>query len=167
MSVLVLNSQYLPIQTTSVKRAIALIYRGVAVTEKFTEQVWKSISSQFVLPSVIRLINFHKLPPRNNKLSKKNILIRDKNICQYCKEKCTDRTLTIDHILPKSRGGTSKWENLVTACRRCNITKADRTPEEAGMFLHTKPIRLNIYTYTTILRNKCEMYPDWSEFLYN
>ena len=62
MSVLVLNSQYLPIQTTSVKRAIALIYRGVAVTEKFTEQVWKSISSQFVLPSVIRLINFHKLP---------------------------------------------------------------------------------------------------------
>lgn len=167
MSVLVLNSQYLPIQTTSVKRAISLIYRGVAVAEKCTQQAWKSISSEFVLPSVIRLINFHKLPPRNSKLSKKNILIRDKYTCQYCKEKCSDRTLTIDHILPKSRGGTAKWENLVTSCRRCNMTKANRTPEEAGMVLQSQPFRLNWYTYTSILRNKCELYPDWSEFLYN
>jgi 5-methylcytosine-specific restriction endonuclease McrA len=167
LSVLVLNSQYLPIQTTSVKKAIKLIYRGVAVAEKYSEQVWKSISSEFILPSVIRLINFHKLPTRNNKLSKKNILIRDKNTCQYCKEKHSERTLTIDHIIPKSRGGSSKWDNLVAACKRCNAFKADRTPEEAGMKLAVKPTKLSIYTHTTILRNKSEIYPDWSEFLYN
>jgi len=167
MSVLVLNSQYLPIQTTSVKKAIKLIYRGVAVAEKYTDMMWHSISSEIILPSVIRLINFHKIPVKTYKLSKKNILIRDRYTCQYCKQTVSDRSLTIDHIIPKSRGGSSKWENLVTACKRCNSIKADRTPEEAGMLLLSKPSRISIHTHTTILRNRGEIYPDWSEFLYN
>jgi 5-methylcytosine-specific restriction endonuclease McrA len=167
MSVLVLNSQYLPIQTTSVKKAIKLIYRGVAVAEKYTDIMWHSISSEIILPSVIRLINFHKIPVKTYKLSKKNILIRDRYTCQYCKQTVSDRSLTIDHIIPKSRGGSSRWENLVTACKRCNSIKADRTPEEAGMLLLSKPSRISIHTHTTILRNRGEIYPDWSEFLYN
>jgi 5-methylcytosine-specific restriction endonuclease McrA len=166
-NVLILNSQYLPIQTTSVKRAIKLIYRGVAVTEKYSDKVWKSISSEIVLPAVIRLINFHKLPIRTYKLSKKNILIRDKFTCQYCAEILSERSLTIDHIVPKSKGGSSKWENLVAACKRCNTKKADKTPEEAGLWLSKKPTRLSIHTHTTILRNKGESYPEWSEFLFN
>lgn len=166
MSVLVLNSQYLPIQTTSVKKAIKLIYRGVAVAEKYTEQVWKSISSEVFLPAVIRLINFHRLPNRSYKLSKKNILVRDKYTCQYCSGVFSDRTLTLDHVLPKSRGGSSRWENLVTACRKCNSKKADRTPEEAGMRLLSKPTKLTVHTHTTILRNRGESRPEWSEFLF-
>jgi 5-methylcytosine-specific restriction endonuclease McrA len=167
MSVLVLNSQYLPIQTTSIKKAIKLIYRGVAVAEKYTDKMWHSISTEIILPSVIRLINFHKIPVKTYKLSKKNILIRDRYTCQYCKQTVSDRSLTIDHIIPKSRGGSSRWENLVTACKRCNSIKADRTPEEAGMLLLSKPSKIGIHTHTTILRNRGEIYPDWSEFLYN
>ena len=167
MSVLVLNSQYLPIQTTSVKKAIKLIYRGVAVAEKYSDKVWKSISSEIILPAVIRLINFHKLPNRTYKLSKKNILIRDKYTCQYCTEVLSERSLTIDHIIPKSKGGSSKWENLVTACKKCNTKKADKTPEEAGLKLHSRPSKLTVHTHTTILRNKGESYPEWSEFLFN
>lgn len=167
MSVLVLNSQYLPIQTTSVKKAIKLIYRGVAVAEKYSDKVWKSISSEIILPAVIRLINFHKLPNRTYKLSKKNILIRDKYTCQYCKETLSERSLTIDHIIPKSKGGSSRWENLITACKKCNTKKADKTPEEVGMKLLSRPTKLTVHTHTTILRNKGEDYPEWSEFLFN
>jgi 5-methylcytosine-specific restriction endonuclease McrA len=167
MSVLVLNSAYLPIQTTSIKKAIKLIYRGVAVAEKYTNEVWKSISSEILLPAVIRLVNFHRLPNKSYKLSKKNVLVRDKYICQYCSGLFSERILTLDHVIPKSRGGSSKWENLVAACRKCNAKKADRTPQEAGMVLLSKPTKLTIHTHTTILRNKGESRPEWSEFLFH
>ena len=167
MTVLVLNSQYLPIQTTSVKKAVKLIYRGVAVAEKYTEHVWKSISSEMILPAVIRLINFHRLPNRSYKLSKKNILIRDRYVCQYCSGIFSERTLTLDHVIPKSKGGSSRWENLVAACKKCNSKKADKTPEEACMRLLSKPTKLTVHTHTTILRNKGESRPEWSEFLFN
>jgi len=167
MSVLVLNSQYLPIQTTSVKKAIKLVYRGVAEIEKYSDKIWKSVSSEIILPAVIRLVNFHRLPNRSYKLSKKNILVRDKHTCQYCNIVFSERTLTLDHVIPKSKGGSSRWENLVTACRKCNSKKADRTPEEAGMKLLSKPTRLTVHTHTIILRNRGESHPEWAEFLFN
>lgn len=167
MSVLVLNSSFLPIQTTSVKKAIKMIYRGVATVEKYSSIVWKSISSEITLPAVIRLVNFHKIPVRTHRLSKKNLFLRDQYLCQYCEFPGTDRSLTVDHVMPKSRGGSSKWDNLVTACKRCNSKKADRTPEEAGMKLLRKPVKSGLHTQTTLLRNKGINNPEWSEFLFN
>ena len=167
MTVLVLNASFLPIQTTSIKKAIKMIYRGVATVEKYTSIVWKSASSEIILPAVIRLINFYKLPIRTHRLSKKNIFLRDSYLCQYCGEKGTEKTLTIDHVVPKSRNGSSKWENLVTSCKRCNMKKADNTPEEAGMKLMKKPSKSGIHTQTTLLRNKGICNPDWMEFLFN
>lgn len=167
MAVLVLNSSYLPIQTTSVKKAIKMIYRGVATVEKYSSTVWKSVSSEVVLPTVIRLINFYKLPIRTHRLSKKNIFLRDDYTCQYCGEIGSDRSLTIDHVIPKSRNGSSKWDNLVASCKRCNTVKGNRTPEEAGMKILKKPTKAGIHTQTTLLRNKGIIYPDWSEFLFN
>jgi 5-methylcytosine-specific restriction endonuclease McrA len=167
MSVLVLNSSFLPIQTTSVKKAIKMIYRGVATVEKYSSTVWKSVSSEVVLPAVIRLLNFYKLPIRTHRLSKKNIFLRDQYLCQYCGEQGTDRSLTVDHVMPKSRGGTSKWDNLVSSCKGCNTKKGNKTPEEAGMRLLTKPAKAGLHTQTTLLRNKGINNPEWSEFLFN
>lgn len=167
MNVLVLNSSFLPIQTTSVKKAIKMIYRGVATVEKYSSVVWKSVSTEVVVPTVIRLICFFKLPVRTHRLSKKNIFLRDQYLCQYCEMAGTERSLTVDHIMPKSRGGSSKWDNLVTACKKCNSKKADRTPEEANMKLLKKPTKSGIHTQTTLLRNKGINNPEWSEFLFN
>ena len=165
-NVLVLNSSYLPIQTTTVKKAIRLIYRGVAIVEKYSSVVWRSVSSELVLPTVIRLVNFYKIPMRSHRLSKKNIFIRDSHTCQYCGGIGSERSLTIDHIIPKSRGGNSKWDNLVACCKKCNTKKADKTPEEANMHLLRKPTKAGLHTQTTILRNKGAYYPEWHEFLF-
>lgn len=165
-NVLVLNSQYLPIQIVSIKKAIKLIFRGSAIVEKQSSVVWKTSSLEFPLPAVIRLINFHKLPNRTQKLSKKNIIIRDKYTCAYCKGIFSEKTLTLDHIIPKSRGGSSKWDNLVAACKRCNSKKADRTPEEAGFPSIKKPTRMSIHTHNAILINLAEGNPEWAEYMY-
>lgn len=167
MNVLVLNSSFLPIQTTSVKKAIKMIYRGVAIVEKYSSTVWKSVSSEVILPAVIRLTNFYKLPIRTHRLSKKNIFLRDQYLCQYCIDQGTDRSLTIDHVIPKSRGGSSNWDNLVSCCKPCNTKKANKTPEEAGMKLFSKPTKSGLHTQTTLLRNKGLNNPEWSEFLFN
>ena len=167
MHVLILNSSYLPIQTCSLKKAIKMIYRGVATIEKYSSHIWRSVSSEISLPTVIRLINYHKIPDRSHKLTKKNLFLRDNYLCQYCGEIGTERSLTIDHVIPKSRGGTSKWDNLVASCKRCNTVKGNRTPEEAGMKILKKPTKAGIHTQTTLLRNKGMIYPDWSEFLFN
>lgn len=164
--VLVLNSQYLPINITSIQRAFNLIFSGEATVEKHSDSVWHSAKQDFILPAVIRLINFHKLPVRNYKLSKKNIGLRDKFTCQYCSKKLSERTLTIDHVIPSSRGGSSKWDNLVCACHSCNTKKADRTPDEAAMPLLSKPNKISSYSHTTILRFRGLDNPHWIDYLF-
>jgi 5-methylcytosine-specific restriction endonuclease McrA len=95
-----------------------------------------SVRRAYPLPSVIRLSSYIRVPFKKIELSRKNILRRDEFRCQYCGAKGPD--LTIDHIIPKARGGTDTWDNLVSACKKCNNKKGNRTPEEAGMTLHTK-----------------------------
>jgi 5-methylcytosine-specific restriction endonuclease McrA len=97
----------------------------------------RSVKNVFPYPSVIRLFNFSKRPASFLELSRKNILRRDNYQCQYCGKSKGD--LTIDHVIPRSRGGGDTWENLVTACHTCNSKKGNRTPDEAGMKLITKP----------------------------
>jgi len=163
MSVLVLNSAYEPIQTVSPRKAIKLIVRGVAIAEKYTEEIWKSVATEFVVPSVVRLLNFYKIPNRIYRLSKRNIFARDNWTCQYCKTKLSTSNGTLDHIVPRSKGGESSWENLVTACKPCNSRKGNKTPNEAGMQLAVKTARLNS---RAILRNHGASRGEWHEYLF-
>lgn len=168
MNCLVLNTSYEPIQIVNIQKAIKLIVRGVAEIEKESQQTWTTASSvSWTLPSVVRLTNFHKIPKRVYRMSKKNILIRDSYTCQYCKKKAnSEASMTLDHVIPKSRGGTSSWDNLVAACNKCNLVKANRTPAEAGMTLLQRSTKSHMLNHRTILRRESEKNTDWHEYLF-
>jgi len=164
--VLVLNSAYEPIHTISMKKAVKLIIRGKAVPEKTTPQAWCSANAQFFLPAVVRLVDYYRIPKRVFRMSKKNIMIRDRHTCQYCGNKYSSSTLTLDHIVPKSKGGKSTWENLVAACKPCNNWKADQTPEQAGMSLISKSSSSRNVNHKTFLRAHGDLREDWREYLF-
>ena len=103
------------------------------------------------MPSVIRLIEYIHIPFERKSLSRKNILLRDHNTCQYCGRIFPPQDLTLDHIAPRSRGGDSAWENLVTCCRSCNNRKGDRSPEAAGMRLLKRPQAYNLHVNRQII----------------
>ncbi len=113
-------------------------------------------------PSVIRLARYIKIPFKKIELSRRNILKRDGYRCQYCGVKSHE--LTIDHIIPKSRGGNDSWDNLVSACKECNNKKADRTPEEAGISLFKKPRRPHHILFITQYMGKVD--ENWKPFLF-
>lgn len=123
----------------------------------------RSASRAFPSPSIIRLKNYISVPFKNIILSRKNILKRDGHRCAYCGKKVSE--LTLDHILPRSRGGEDTWDNLVACCLRCNNKKGNRTPAESGMKLLVKP-----YTPDYIMMIKSEMgsrYDEWKPFLFD
>jgi len=134
--VLVLNASYEPLNITSWRRAVVLLIKGKAEQLEHKNQV---IYTDFPLPTVIRLRYYVRVPYKEIPLTRRNILERDSNICQYCQAK--GEQLTIDHVIPRSRGGGDSWENLVAACVRCNVKKGSRTPKEADMILRSKPRR--------------------------
>jgi 5-methylcytosine-specific restriction endonuclease McrA len=121
-----------------------------------------SVSDSYPWPSVIRLNNFIKLPYKDIILTRKNILRRDKHKCGYCGR--GDLPLTVDHILPKARGGVDSWENLITACLPCNNRKGDRTPSEANIQLRIKPFRPNYIMF--IINSVGRIDENWKPFLY-
>lgn len=139
-SVVVFSKNYLPISRVNIKRAITLLVTGKAEPIDFIEGIiWEVRSPNFILkvPAHIRLNNaverVWKIPPVN----RKELLRRDRNQCQYCGSK---KDLTLDHILPRSRGGKHTWDNLVIACACCNNKKGSKTPQEAGMNLKKQPL---------------------------
>lgn len=98
----------------------------------------KTVNTTFRIPEVIQFTRYDKTPLRQIHYNRRNIFLRDNNQCQYCSSK---KDLTLDHIIPRSRDGKSTWENIVVACMKCNLKKADRTPQEAGMILLKKPVK--------------------------
>jgi 5-methylcytosine-specific restriction endonuclease McrA len=134
--VLVLNASYEPLNITSWKRAVILLLKDKA---EQVEHNGKLISPNFPLPSVIRLRQYIRIPYNEIPLTRRNVLHRDSHTCQYCGAQGED--LTLDHVLPRSRAGEDSWENIVTACVRCNVKKGNRTPKEARMPLRTTPHR--------------------------
>lgn len=137
--VLVLNQDYRALTICSVQRAAILVLLQKAdLVEARPERYLRSPSCRLPWPSIVRLKAYVTVPYKRILLSRKNVLRRDRFRCQYCGSR--DR-LTIDHILPKSRGGPDSWENLVAACVPCNNRKGNRTPEEARMTLRRKPFR--------------------------
>ncbi len=133
--VLVLNASYEPLNITTWRRATVLMLKGKA--ESLEEDSSRQIRPDRKLPTVIRLRHFIRVPYRELALTRKNILQRDNNCCQYCGH--LGDKLSIDHVFPRSRGGKDSWENVTTACLQCNVMKGNRTPEEANMPLRKKP----------------------------
>lgn len=131
--VLVLNASYEPITICPARRAITLVMKGAAVVEERSAYTIRTARISVPVPSVVRLRVYRRVPRAKRTVSRKGIILRDLATCQYCGSKSEPRALTIDHVIPRSRGGESTWENLVAACFRCNNKKGNRTPQEAGM----------------------------------
>jgi 5-methylcytosine-specific restriction endonuclease McrA len=138
--VLVLNQSYEPISVCNLRKAVVLLFLDKAqmVAELDGKQL-RSVNASYPYPSVIRLNQYKRIPYKNVLLSRKNILRRDGHRCQYCGT--TSPPLTVDHVLPRSLGGRDTWENLVTACVRCNNRKGNRTLEHSGLKLRSVPRR--------------------------
>jgi 5-methylcytosine-specific restriction endonuclease McrA len=140
-NVLVLNQNYEPLSVCSVRRALLLIFGGKAQAIEDLNEVVRSVSAEFPVPSVVRLERYIHAPRRRVVLSKRNLFKRDNNQCQYCGK--TNEKLTIDHIVPRKYGGKATWENLVCACVSCNNKKGEHRPEQVGLQLRAKPRRPN------------------------
>ncbi len=137
--VLVLNQDYSPLTLCSVQRAFLLVYLHKAeLLEHDSEQELHSVSQAFPKPTVIRVHRYVFVPYRGVVLTRYNLFKRDNNECQYCG---TKHDLTLDHLIPRSKGGKTTWKNLVTACKQCNAKKGDLSPEEAGMILERRPYK--------------------------
>jgi 5-methylcytosine-specific restriction endonuclease McrA len=150
--VLVLNTSYEPINVCAARRAIVLVLKGVAMAEEENGHFLHAARLAFRVPSVIRLLEYRRIPHQTRALSRKNILLRDRNTCQYCAEVLASSELTLDHVIPRSRGGTSTWENLVACCHSCNRRKSNQLPAEAKMKLMREPRAFNLHTSRHIMR---------------
>ena len=138
-SVVVFSKNYLPVSRVNIKRAIVLLVTGKAEPLDFSGKGYSvhSPSVVLVVPEQIRLTmtdteRVWRVPPVN----RREVLRRDKHTCQYCG---STKHLTLDHVIPRSKGGKHSWDNVVIACEQCNSRKGDRTPSQAGMILRTKP----------------------------
>jgi 5-methylcytosine-specific restriction endonuclease McrA len=162
--VLVLNASYEPIAICQARRALTLlvIKGAAAVEESHDVLVWRNMR----MPSVIRLSRYRKVPLKRHVVTRRNIFSRDQNACQYCGVVFSTGKLTLDHVLPRSRGGRDTWENLVACCDSCNHRKADRTPEEAGMALIRMPRAVNVHSARSLMRTRGEDFPLWRKYLY-
>ena len=164
--VLVLNSTYEPINVCTVRRAIVLVLKGVARTEERTANDLRTSRKAFPAPSVIRLMDYVHIPFERKSLSRKNILLRDHNTCQYCGQIFIPADLTLDHVLPRSRGGPSNWDNLVACCKRCNNRKGSATPEEAHMKLIKRPQAFSLHVNRQIMRYLGRGDAAWRKYLF-
>jgi hypothetical protein len=161
--VLQLNASFEPLLIISAKRAMTLIVTGKAAIEVESD---RKLAGGRIVPSVVRLTHFRRVPHMRVHPKSKNIFLRDGFTCQYCGVKFTPKELTLDHIKPRAQGGLSSWDNLVAACQPCNGKKADRTPEQAGMPLINRPLSHTIHTSRHMLRIAGSGDPNWRQFLY-
>ena len=160
--VLVLNASYEPLNITTWRRATVLMLKGKA--ESLEENSNHQIRNNLKLPTVIRLRYFIKVPYRELALNRKNILQRDNFSCQYCFY--SGDQLSIDHVIPRSRGGQDIWENVATACISCNIRKGNRTPKEAKMPLKNKPHKpFNTLSFEATKQINSGRHKEWSKYV--
>lgn len=153
---LVINRSWLPIHVTAVRRALVMVYRGVAgvveseslaVLDFWTWMAMRDVGERWVstpstripAPEVIQVVSYDKVPSYTAPFSRSNLFQRDQHTCQYCGQQPSSEQLSIDHVLPRSKGGQTSWSNCVLACRRCNARKGNRTLGDAGMTLRRPP----------------------------
>jgi 5-methylcytosine-specific restriction endonuclease McrA len=155
--VLVLNSDYTPINVTSPQRGFKLVFKGKAEILKSSDNPIYAGYQNFVRPLIIRLLKYVKYRVRNIRVNRNRIYRRDNGECVYCG---STKQLTLDHVIPKSKGGKNTWSNLVTCCHKCNLYKADRTPQEAGLTMRAKPYEPSLFS--DVLNNSIERV--WIEY---
>ena len=164
--VLMLNASYEPINICAARRALVLVLKGVASAEESSLSAVHSARNSVTLPSVIRLLEYRRIPRQTRALSRKNILMRDRYTCQYCHKTLPSGELTLDHVIPRSRAGESAWENLVACCHHCNNRKGCRTPEEAGMKLLRLPRPFSLHTSRHLMRLLGKGEAQWRKYLF-
>lgn len=190
LSVLALNKTYMAVRVMSVKRAMTMLYRDLAEIVSVEDgsyraydfPSWVEVSRamaefeperydwiqtvrfQIAVPRIIRLIGYDKLPRTTVKLNRRNLFARDDNRCQYCGRKFGTTELSIDHVIPRSQGGQTRWNNVVCACVKCNVKKGGRTPAQASMKLITKPGRPKRSPVLTFKLSD-DRYASWKQFL--
>jgi 5-methylcytosine-specific restriction endonuclease McrA len=162
--VLVLNASYEPINICGARRALVLVLKGVARTEEEQGSVLHSHRMNLQMPSVIRLLEYRRIPHQTRALSRKNILLRDRNTCQKV---LIASELTLDHVVPRCRGGLSTWENLVACCRDCNRRKGSLMLHElTEMKLLREPRPFSLHTSRHIMRMIGSADANWRKYLY-
>jgi len=167
MPVLVLNASYEPINICGARRALVLVLKGVARTEEEHGSMLHAQRSRVAMPSVIRLLEYRRIPHQTRALSRKNILLRDRNTCQYCGVVLPASELTLDHVIPRSRGGNSSWENLVACCHSCNRRKANYLLSEMDdMKLKREPRSFSLHTSRQIMRMLGRADDRWRKYLF-
>ncbi len=188
--VLVLNKLWMAIRVINAQRAFSMVYRDLAEVihvgdgtfggydfERWTDLSttkhefdtdhydWvRTVRLHLAVPKVIRLLGYDRLPQQEVKLNRRNIFARDRNMCQYCGKRSSTSELSLDHLLPRSKGGKSSWENLVCCCVTCNAKKGGRTPIEAHMTLVRKPFKPRRNPAIS-LRLGSDKYACWQQFL--
>jgi 5-methylcytosine-specific restriction endonuclease McrA len=188
--VLVLNKHYAALRVIPARRAITMLFRQIAEIisvedsqwQSYDFESWREVSefrSQYereqhewiravrfdiAVPRIVRLLGYDRLPRRTVKFNRRNIFARDGNHCQYCGKKYPTSELSLDHVLPRSRGGRMVWTNIVCCCVKCNVRKGGRTPAEAHLKLVTKPVCPRRSPVVT-LRLTSEKYASWKHFL--
>jgi len=189
-NVLVLNRHYMAVRVVGARRAFSLLFRELAEVVAYEEgtyanydfRSWCEVSQfkhQFeperhdwvatvkfdiAVPKIIRLLFYDRLPRADVKFNRRNIFARDNNCCQYCGRKFPTTELSLDHIIPRSQGGTTNWENVVCACLRCNIQKGGRTPEQAHLRLIARPVKPRRSPVLN-LKLSHDKYRSWKQFL--
>jgi 5-methylcytosine-specific restriction endonuclease McrA len=180
-NVLVLNKSFLPVHITNVRRAFCLLYAGAAKAvdsqyETFDYESWRQVSIErndetvglvgrvIKVPRVILLIAYDRVPKRRIRFSRYNIFARDKNTCLYCGHKFPRSELNLDHVIPRSQGGTSTWENVVCSCHRCNRKKGGKTPDQARMKMIAHP-RKPAWTPPLNISLREVISKEWAPFL--
>ncbi len=165
--VLVLNSSFEPINVCAARRALVLVLKGVAAAEEVSTGHIHTARQAIRVPSVIRLLEYRRIPHQTRALSRKNILMRDRYTCQYCQRTFNSGELTArDHVVPRARKGETTWENLVACCHPCNNRKGSRTPEEAGMRLHRTPKPFSLHTSRHLMRLLGKSDDQWRKYLF-
>jgi 5-methylcytosine-specific restriction endonuclease McrA len=167
--VLLLNASYEALGVVDVPRAVRLVWKGAAQPVEYVGGgVLRSQHFVFVVPSVIRLVEYVDVRRRraNSGKQRLRILARDRMRCQYCGVRGTLFDLTLDHIMPRARGGRSEPENLCAACKACNQRKGDRTPDEARMPLLASPSALRYGLDKAMLRHCAAQHPEWRPYLF-
>ena len=179
-SVLVLNRHYQPVHVTNVRRALSLLYQGVAkaIDAQYrlyefadwaeltaeTHDCVSTVSRRIRVPRVVVLSAYEHLPKGKVRFSRLNIYARDHDTCQYCGRQMSRSELNLDHVVPRSQGGKTSWENVVCSCVPCNLNKGGRTPEQAGIKLLKRPARPR---WTPLFRGAARRmtYREWLPFL--
>jgi 5-methylcytosine-specific restriction endonuclease McrA len=180
--VLVLNRSFLPVHITSARRAFSLLYQGIAHAvdaeyRTFDFDSWSALAASvhdedavglvnrvIRVPRVILLLAYDRVPRRQVRFSRFNIYARDRNTCQYCGRRFSRSELNLDHVIPRSQGGSSRWENVVCSCHACNRRKGGRTPDQAGMRL-LRHARRPEWTPFMLETFSLRRYKEWAPFL--